>query len=148
MVAHPGQVSSSGGTGTNREQQKLASDRRCEKKRNFNDPETSLAGLEQRNATDASLQMEDNPPTTTTSTLLKCYCITHENIFQFPVRADDGLIYGLLHLSPPHWSDPDEQILMTFGSVSFSFLSPHSRDLLAASVNLFLFSFSCLRSSM
>lgn len=28
--------------------------------RNFNDPETSLAGLEHRNATDASLQMEDH----------------------------------------------------------------------------------------
>lgn len=33
----------------------VASERRSEGKRNFNDPETSPAGLEERNVTDTSL---------------------------------------------------------------------------------------------
>lgn len=39
----------------------MVSDRRSEM-RNFSDPETSLAGLKQRNATYAFLEMEDMPP--------------------------------------------------------------------------------------
>lgn len=49
---------------------------------NFNDPETSLAGMEQRTATDASLEMEDICPdiTITTTSMLNYYSLTHEDL--------------------------------------------------------------------
>lgn len=64
----------------------MVSGRRSEM-RNFNDPETSLTGWEQRNATYASLEMEDPPSPTSSTTIvpttsmLKYYSLTHEDIF-------------------------------------------------------------------
>lgn len=64
----------------------MVSSRRSEM-RNFKDQETSLAGWEQKNATYASMGMEDTPlPTSNTTivpttSMLKYYSLTHEDIF-------------------------------------------------------------------
>lgn len=100
---HPGQVRSSGGTWTNMllGAETMVSDRRSEM-RNFSDPETSLAGLKQRNATYAFLEMEDMPPplppTPPSSPPPACWNITTSHM------KTSSSVLSVLMSAPPYCS--------------------------------------------
>lgn len=102
----------------------MVSDRRSEM-RNFSDPEISLAGLKQRNATYAFLEIHSPiPPTSNTAivpttSMLTYYSLTHEDIFQCTLWAD-ACSPLLFHLS---WSP------MIIWSSGHSFSFPFSLSL-------------------